>query len=108
MERRTFLAMVPGSLLAVPLAAAAQQAGKVYRVGLIFPSPPVSEMAGPEPLNVAARAFVRGMRALGYVEGGNLILERRSAEGRFWERLLIRWALAWRRALPGPGEPSPG
>ena len=83
MERRTFLAMVLGSLLAVPLAAAAQQAGKVYRVGLIFPSPPVSEMAGPEPLNVAARAFVRGMRALGYVEGGNLILERRSAEGRF-------------------------
>ena len=83
MDRRTFLATVAGSLLAAPLAAEAQQAGKVYRVGLIFPSPLVSEMTGPEPVNVAARAFVRGLRALGYAEGRNLILERRSAEGTF-------------------------
>ena len=83
MDRRTFLATVAGSLLAAPLAAEAQQAGKVYRVGLIFPSPPVSEMAGPEPVNNGARAFVRGLRALGYAEGRNLILERRSAEGTF-------------------------
>ena len=47
------------ALLAATLAAEAQPAGKVYRVGLIFPSPPVSEMTGPEPVNVAARAFVR-------------------------------------------------
>ena len=40
-------------------------------------------MAGPEPVNAAARAFVRGLRTLGYVEGRNLILERRSAEGTF-------------------------
>jgi putative ABC transport system substrate-binding protein len=40
-------------------------------------------MAGPEPANAAARAFIQGLRALGYVEGRNLILERRSAEGRF-------------------------
>jgi putative ABC transport system substrate-binding protein len=40
-------------------------------------------MAGPEPVHVSARAFVQGLRALGYVEGQNLILERRSAEGRF-------------------------
>jgi ABC-type uncharacterized transport system substrate-binding protein len=40
-------------------------------------------MAGPEPVHPSARAFVRGLRALGYVEGKNLILERRSAEGRF-------------------------
>jgi putative ABC transport system substrate-binding protein len=83
-DRRTFLAVAATTtLLAAPLGAGAQPAGKVYRVGLIFPSPPVSEMAGPEPVNVAARAFVRGLRALGYVEGRNLILERRSAEGRF-------------------------
>src|SRR5262249_34272670 len=31
----------------------------------------------------SARAFVQALRALGYVEGKNLILERRSAEGRF-------------------------
>ncbi len=81
--RRTFLATVTGATLAAPLAAGAQQAGKVYRVGLIVVATPVSELAGPEPLNPAARAFVQSLRALGYVEGQNLILERRSAEGRF-------------------------
>jgi putative ABC transport system substrate-binding protein len=39
-------------------------------------------MAGPEPVHPAARAFVQGLRALGYVEGQNLIVERRSAEWR--------------------------
>jgi putative ABC transport system substrate-binding protein len=86
MDRRSFLSVLTGSLLTAPLAATAQQAGRMYRVGLIFPSPPVSEMTGPEPVNNAARAFVRGLRAFGYVEGRNLILDRRSAEGRF-ERL---------------------
>jgi hypothetical protein len=38
-------------------------------------------MAGPEPVHPLARAFVQGLRALGYAEGQNLILERRSAEG---------------------------
>jgi len=83
MDRRAFISGITLGLLAAPLAAEAQEAGKVYRVGLIFPSPPVSEMAGPEPVNNGARAFVRGLRTLGYVEGRNLILERRSAEGRF-------------------------
>ena len=82
LDRRTFV--VGGVVtLAAPLAVQAQQAGTVYRVGLIFPSPPVWEMAGSEPVNNGARAFVRGLRARGYVEGRNLILERRSAEGRF-------------------------
>jgi putative ABC transport system substrate-binding protein len=75
-------AVVALLMLTVPLAAGAQPAGKVYRVGLIAVATPVSEMAGPEPANLAARAFVQGLRALGYVEGQNLILERRSAAGR--------------------------
>jgi putative ABC transport system substrate-binding protein len=82
-DRRSFIGTLAAGLLAAPRAVTAQPVGKVYRVGLIFPSPPVSEMAGPEPVNVAARAFVRGLRTLGYVEGRNLILERRSAEGTF-------------------------
>ena len=69
-----------------PLAALAQQAGKVYRVGLIITTSAVSKLNGPEPVHPPTRAFVQGLRALGYVEGQNLILERRSAEGRF-ERL---------------------
>src|SRR5262245_14154398 len=44
---------------------------------------PLSESAGPEPVNASARAFVQGLRGLGYVEGQNLVLERRSAEGRY-------------------------
>ena len=83
MDRRTFMALVSGSLLAAPLVAGAQQAGKVYRVGFIFPSAPLSEMTGPEPVHPLVRAFVLGLRVLGDVEGQNLILERRSAEGRF-------------------------
>ncbi len=82
MERRNFLVMISGGLLAAPLAAEAQTP-KVYRVALIFTTSPVSEMAGPEPVHPLAKAFVHGLRALGYVEGQNLILERRSAEGRF-------------------------
>ena len=82
-SRRAFIGTLTGGLLAAPLAAEAQQAGKVYRIGLISPATPVSEMAGPEPVSPAIRAFVQGLRALGYVEGQNLILERRSAEGRF-------------------------
>ena len=81
--RRDFIGTLAGGLLAAPRAAGAQQAGKVSRVGLIFTTTPVSEMAGPEPVHPNARAFVQALRALGYVEGQNLILERRSAEGRF-------------------------
>jgi ABC-type uncharacterized transport system substrate-binding protein len=81
MDRRAFLGTL--GLLAVPLASEAQQAGKVYRVGLIAAATPVSEMAGPEPVHPLVRAFVQGLRTLGYVEGRNLILESRSAEGQY-------------------------
>src|ERR1700704_367660 len=72
-----------GPPLAAPRAVEAQPAGKVYRVGLISAAAPLSEMAGPEPLHPFVRAFVQGLRILGYVEGQNLILGRRSAEGRY-------------------------
>ena len=82
-DRRAFITGVASALLVAPRAVGAQQTGKVYRVGLIFTTVPVSEMAGSEPIHPLTRAFVQGLRALGYVEGQNLILERRSAEGRF-------------------------
>src|SRR5262245_30442942 len=82
MNRRAFVTGL-GAMLAAPLGAGAQQVGKVYRVGIIATTSPVSEMAGPEPVHPSIRAFVQGLRSLGYVEGQNLILERRSAEGRF-------------------------
>jgi putative ABC transport system substrate-binding protein len=90
MERRTFLAMVSGSLLAVPLAAEAQQAGKVYRIGFLGNSTPALEanLMGP---------FRDGLRELGYVEGQNILIEYRWAEGRY-ERFpaLIAELLAWK------------
>jgi putative tryptophan/tyrosine transport system substrate-binding protein len=86
-RRREFIFTLGGAAAACPLAARAQTAGKVYRVGLIFTTSLVSEMAGPDPIHPSARAFVHELRALGYHEGQNLILERRSAEGKF-ERLL--------------------
>jgi putative tryptophan/tyrosine transport system substrate-binding protein len=81
MHRREFVSWAL-ALLAAPLAAVAQQAGKVYRVGLVFSHSPVSQMAGPEPAHPHARAFVRQLRDLGYVEGQNIIIERRSGEGK--------------------------
>jgi putative ABC transport system substrate-binding protein len=40
-------------------------------------------MIGPEPVSRYARAFVHALRDRGYVEGSNLVLERRSAEGKY-------------------------
>jgi putative ABC transport system substrate-binding protein len=68
--------------VAAPLVARAQPSGRVIRVGVAAATAPVSELVGPEPANPAFRAFVQGLRGLGHVEGQNLILERRSAEGR--------------------------
>src|SRR4030095_13439114 len=67
----------------VSLDAEGQQAGKVHRVGVILTTSPVAEMSGPEPVHPLMNTFVRALRALGYVDGQNLTLERRSAEGRF-------------------------
>ena len=75
--------MISSGLLAAPRAAGAQQAGKVYRVGLVFTTAPVSEMMGPQPVHPLVRAFLDELRALGYVQGRNLLFEPRSAEGRF-------------------------
>lgn len=73
-------------LLVASVATEAQPAGTAYRVGIVMTTAPVSDLPGPEPAHPAVRAFVHGLRGLGYVEDRNLILERRSAEGR-WDRL---------------------
>jgi len=69
-SRRTFMAGVAG-VLAAPLTAEAQPAGKVWRIGLIAVAPA-------SPMD----ALSQGLRELGYVEGQNLIIERRYSEGR--------------------------
>lgn len=59
------------SLLAVPLAAAAPPAGKGWRIGYL-------SAAGPQGIAEACR---QGLHDLGYVEGQNLTIEWRAAEG---------------------------
>ena len=73
-ERRAFLGTIAGGLLTAPLAAEAQQAGKVYRVGFLWDSPAA--------FLDAIEAFRQGLRDLGYVEGRNLTIEYRWAEGK--------------------------
>jgi putative ABC transport system substrate-binding protein len=90
MRRREFISPRGGAAAAWPLTARAQgEPGKVYRLGQLSGGTAASRV----PLFAA---FVRGMRDLGYVEGQNLVVEHRYAEGRF-EVLpaLARELLAW-------------
>jgi Fe2+ transport system protein FeoA len=71
MERRAFIGTVAGGLLAAPLAAEAQQT--VVLVGIL-----ASGSTRSAPLN---GDFEERLRELGFVEGRNLAIEFRSAEG---------------------------
>jgi putative tryptophan/tyrosine transport system substrate-binding protein len=70
MDRRRFLLTSVAGAMAAPLAARAQQTGKVYRIGyLSFAPNPATE-----------GAFRDGLSELGYVEGKNLAIEYRWAQ----------------------------
>jgi len=86
MHRYTLQLLAALAIAFASLTASAEQAETTYRVAFILTTTPVREMAGPDPIHGPFRAFVHALRDLGYVEGRNLILERRSAQGRF-ERL---------------------
>jgi putative ABC transport system substrate-binding protein len=68
--------MLALSVLAAPVVAAAQQPTKVHRIGRLSPGPPPSQSSP------SMEAFRQGLRDLGYVEGQNLVIEWRWAEGR--------------------------
>jgi len=74
MDRRTFVNLVVGTCLLEPLAVSAQQAGKVFRIGLLVPrtEPERAEQTDLESLRT-------GLRDLGWVEGKNLVIETRWA-----------------------------
>ena len=73
-KRREFITLLGGAA-AWPLAARAQQPGRVWRIGVL-------ETTSME-LNAANfEAFRKSLRDLGYIEEQNLIIEYRSAEGR--------------------------
>ncbi len=74
MKRREFIALAVGAA-ALPFTARAQQAGKVWRVGMLDTVPVALNAKNID-------AFRAAMRALGYVEGQNLVIDYRSPEGR--------------------------
>jgi len=89
MQRRGIgiIAVLLISILTPPLAAEAQQAGKVHRIGFLSPSSPSDPERLASPFGERGlAAFRQGLRDLGYVEGQNIAIEYRWAEGRF-ERL---------------------
>ncbi len=68
-----FIVALALGILAAPLAAEAQQAGTVYRIGFLIPSRRTPETPWYD-------AFRRGMREAGYIEGQNLVMEPRWAD----------------------------
>jgi putative ABC transport system substrate-binding protein len=74
-KRRELITALGASALVAPLASFAQQQGKVWRVG-VLDTTSMSMNA------VNLTAFRKGLHELGYIEGENLIIEFRSADGR--------------------------
>ena len=74
MRRREFITLIGAAAVAGPLAARAQRAAKVYRIGFLGTSSPSLEKPFVD-------AFVGKLRELGYVEGKSLVIEYRWAEG---------------------------
>ena len=73
-ERRKFLATLGGAAMAWPLAARAQQPGKLPIIGFLAANPSIE--------SPRVVAFVQRLRELGWIDGRNLLIEYRWAEGR--------------------------
>src|ERR1700744_967860 len=77
MKRRAFLMLAGSAPVAWSVAAMAQQSGPLLRLGiLLYNSPQIDPIA----------PLLKGLNSLGYVDGKNLLIEYRYAEGKF-ERL---------------------
>jgi putative tryptophan/tyrosine transport system substrate-binding protein len=72
MRRREFITLLGGTAIAWPFHAAAQQPGKVYRIGILN--------AGTGGSPELRSALPEALRELGWVEGKNVVFERRYAE----------------------------
>ena len=87
-DTATRLAAVIVLLLATPLTADAQPAGKVYRIGVIL-------TAAPSETQHLIKGLDEGLRELGYVEGRNLVFERRFADGKQERLPALAAELVW-------------
>jgi putative tryptophan/tyrosine transport system substrate-binding protein len=90
MRRREFITLLGGAAAGWPLAAPAEQSDKISRIGFLANDPNI-------PAQPAGRAFLDGLRESGFIEGKNVIIERRFAEGRIEQySALVRELLNWR------------
>src|SRR5689334_12945749 len=64
-----------GAVLAAPLGAEGQQAARIPRIGVLHPGAPATS-------SHFAAAFTEGLRELGYLEGQNIVVERRFGEAK--------------------------
>ena len=76
MDRRTFIGSVASSLLAAPLGVEAQQPAKIPRIGFLG-------LASASSFAKQVEAFRAGLRDLGYLEGKNIVIDYRWAEGKY-------------------------
>lgn len=74
-RRELLLQAAPAFAVLGPLRVAAQQEGKIYRIGLLMTPPS-------QPDSAFRALFIAALRDLGYVEGRNLVIEVRSADNR--------------------------
>ena len=77
-SRRQVVLGLGAVALAKPLSPFAQQSTKVWRIGVLSGVRPTLSSS-----NIYVDAFTQGMRELGYIEGKNLIIERRYYEGKY-------------------------
>ena len=75
MERRAFLGTLAGALLAAPLAAGAQPAGKVWRIGWLGDGTSSAREGN------TLTPLREGLRQLGYIEGKNIVIDARWSNG---------------------------
>ena len=81
MRRREFIIGLGGVVAAPPFGRTQQPAKRLPVVAYVAVAPSVAMLAGPDPNHPLARAFVHGMRDLGWIEGRTIVIERRSPEG---------------------------
>ena len=90
MRRREFITLTGGAAACAfrPLAARAQRADKVYRVGYLG-------LASAAAQATRMKALREGLAALGYIEGKNIVIEERRLEGAYDQVSLRSWRPNW-------------
>jgi len=76
MNRKIFVCLLTGSLICIALFAEAQQPAKIPRIGYL------SGTGDPSNPGPTVEAFRQGLRDRGYIEGKNILVEYRYAEGK--------------------------